>query len=644
MPADNPFVGATTFNGTNINTSTLRTEFWAVGLRNPWRFSFDSATGLLYCGDVGESTMEEVDIITKGGNYGWAWREGTIAGPIAQPTNVSSASLINPILAYNHGTATNKGDAVIGGLVYRGTQISQLVGYYIFGDNVGGNLWAFYYNGTNVTNWQVIANNIGLSSFGTDPRNGDILYAARGPEGSTTNTQPLQRIVYSTNFTGTPLPSLLSATSVFSSTTTLTPNAGVVPYSINVPFWSDNAIKSRWISVPKTNLTITFNSNMPWSFPTSTVWIKHFDLQTNSSPPMTTRVETRVLVRNSNGVYGVTYRWNGSTSDAALVPDGGMDDTFVINNGGVITNQDWHYPARSECLSCHTSLGGFTLGFNSAQLNCAFTYTNGITTNQIQAFSDAGYFSAPISNLNLLPALVSATNNAVSLDYRVRSYLAANCSQCHQPGGSAYALWDARISTPGPQCGIINGPLVDNFGNTNNLVVVPGSLSNSVLYTRVANLGTLHMPPLATSVLNTQAIQLLSNWITSALPTYTNYTQWSAAYFGTNTANTGLMQDFDGDGAPNYLEYLTGTDPTNPQSYWTIAITTNGVYNTIYFPQNADRAYQVQRNYSLLNSSGWQPLDLPANAPFFSITNTIGAVSDLATTNAAYYRVQVSEP
>src|SRR6185437_11753755 len=72
VPADNPFVGVTTFDGVAVNTSQLRTEFWAVGLRNPWRFSFDPLTGILYCGDVGQDTVEEVDIIKKGGNYGWS--------------------------------------------------------------------------------------------------------------------------------------------------------------------------------------------------------------------------------------------------------------------------------------------------------------------------------------------------------------------------------------------------------------------------------------------------------------------------------------------------------------------------------------------------------------------------------------------
>src|SRR5262249_5226602 len=70
VPADNPFVGITSFNGVAIDPTQLRTEFYAVGLRNPWRMAFDPETGFLYCGDVGESSYEEVNVIAKGGNYG----------------------------------------------------------------------------------------------------------------------------------------------------------------------------------------------------------------------------------------------------------------------------------------------------------------------------------------------------------------------------------------------------------------------------------------------------------------------------------------------------------------------------------------------------------------------------------------------
>jgi len=287
-----------------------------------------------------------------------------------------------------------------------------------------------------------------------------------------------------------------------------------------VPFWSDNAEKTRWFCVPNTNLDIGFSPTNNWSFPTGTVWIKHFDLEiTNGAPASKRRLETRFIVKNSGGVYGITYRWGSSLTNAALVPEEGMDEPLVIySGGGILRTQVWHYPSRSECLACHTTVGGGALGFNTPQLNRSKDYDLG-TANQILALSDAGYFSNSVSDAGSLLALAHATNLSAGLEFRVRSYLSANCVQCHQPGGAGpqQANWDARITTPLASQGIVKGDLVNNFGDANNRVVAPGSLTNSILYYRVAVLGQDHMPPLATSLVNTQAVQLLRDWITNGL-------------------------------------------------------------------------------------------------------------------------------
>lgn len=133
IPADNPFVGA---------GSGIREEIWALGMRNPWRFSFDrgpGGTGRLFCTDVGQNKIEEVDIITKGGNYGWRIKEGTIDHDATAP-NPSGIALTPPIAEYAHPGATGVGGAPplglsgTGGYVYRGTAIPGLQGKYVFGD------------------------------------------------------------------------------------------------------------------------------------------------------------------------------------------------------------------------------------------------------------------------------------------------------------------------------------------------------------------------------------------------------------------------------------------------------------------------------------------------------------------------------
>jgi glucose/arabinose dehydrogenase/mono/diheme cytochrome c family protein len=635
VPPDNPFIGATSFNGSAVNPAMVRTEFWAVGLRNPWRFSFDPDTGWLYCGDVGQGTWEEVDIITRGGNYGWAYREGAHPGPKTPPAGFTS---INPIFEYRHGTGTNQGDSITGGVVYRGSRLPELRGAYVFADYVSGNIWSFRYDGASVSDYRRLTATTRIAGFGTDPRNGDVLLASQ-------NGGIIHRLVRAPS--GSPFPATLGDTGAFADAATLTPAAGVVEYDVNVPFWSDNADKRRWFSVPNTNLTIGFQPEANWSFPTGTVWVKHFELElTTGVPESRKRLETRLLVKNTGGVYGVTYRWRDSATNAHLVPQEGLDESFVVSDpGGILRTQVWHYPSQQECQVCHTPAGGFALGFNTAQLNRDFTYApSGVTTNQMAALSRAGYFSAPVSGIHTLRALAPGDDATVSLEYRVRSYLAANCVQCHQPGGAPQSLWDARITTPTPQAGIVNGALVDNGGNANASVVTPGSLVDSMLLTRISTLGLGRMPPLASTVLDGDAIRLISAWITNDLPSFQIFGDWQTEHFGsTNAPAAQAVADPDGDGANNRLEFLTRTDPLTASSNWRIELQPDAAGVRIEFPQVANRGFDVQVTTNLVQPS-WNSLDTIGNRPLFSVTNRNATVHDFMTDPASFYRVRVYEP
>jgi hypothetical protein len=224
----------------------------------------------------------------------------------------------------------------------------------------------------------------------------------------------------------------------------------------------------------------------------------------------------------------------------------------------------------------------------------------------------------------------------------VRSYLAANCAQCHQPLGSVASSFDARLITPLSNAKLIAGPLNDYQGDLSNRVVKPGSLSHSMLLTRIATLDLGRMPPLGSTVLDSQAIALMSRWITNDLVTYQSFADWQIAYFGmTNAPNA----DPDADDAGNYLEYLTYTNPTNVLDAWRISAERSGSVVQIVLPRLANRAFEVQSSTNLLSPSAWQFLNVPENRPIISATNGLTRVPDaISNAPAKYYRARVFEP
>jgi hypothetical protein len=159
-------------------------------------------------------------------------------------------------------------------------------------------------------------------------------------------------------------------------------------------------------------------------------------------------------------------------------------------------------------------------------------------------------------------------------------------------------------------------------------------------------LGSGHMPPLATSVLNTQAVQLLGAWITNGLSNYQSFADWQLVYFGsTNAAHAQPLADPDDDGAENYLEYLTATEPTNAAAAWGIAIAQSNGNALVVIPQVANRGFEIQASTNLPSSDSWSALNLPANAPFFPSSNrTVTVEETIQPVSPRFYRARVFEP
>lgn len=510
IPPDNPLIGMTHYFDRPLDPARVRTEIFAYGFRNPWRMVFEPASGELIVGDVGGAMFEELNRVRPGGNYGWPFVEGetnTVARVFA-PADFRSEA---PWYAYAHRNATNQGNSIIAGVFYGGSAMPELAGRLIFADCRSGHTWALERGPSPVganppaaARW--LCTEPGLVTFAADPRDGEVL-AANYRTGRIMKLQPAPTTGRSD------LPATLAETGIFTDLSTLTPAARVHPYEINAPFWSDNAIKQRWVSLPP-DQPPTLTESGAIAFPLGTVWVKHFDLELIAGNPASRRrLETRLLVQSTQGVYGATYRWGDSRTDAQLVPNAGLDEVFEIQEGDTVRTQVWHYPGRAECLNCHNPHSGPALAYSFAQLDrpTAATVAGGNPPSQLDQLRAAGQLPSESDPhaawAPLRFPLPNPRDVARPLEQRVRAYLASNCSSCHVPGHlqDTGAKWDARLEVPLEKTGLLDGKLV-----------VPGDLWASRFYLLVSRYyDDLIMPPIGSNVRDDAAVSLVENWILS---------------------------------------------------------------------------------------------------------------------------------
>lgn len=506
IPNDNPFVG---------EPGALE-EFYALGLRNPHRVTVDPPTGRIFAGDVGEKAREEVNLIEAGGNYGWPFREGSLT------VGAAPAALVGREIAPLVEIAHPRMESIAGGYVYRGRALPALAGRYVFGD-WNGDVYALDVDAPppRVPTWiaRVPATSsasyaAALAGFGVD-RDGELYLLQMGDAGRIWKLAPAP-------VPDRPLPSRLSATGAFLDLATLAPAPGVLPYDVNVPLWSDGAGKRRFIALPHTRSgrpsAIGFSRDGEWSFPDGTVFVKHFARGEDgggaaAAGALARPLETRFLVRaHDGGAYGATYKWRADGSDADLLTDGLRE----IPPGDA---EVWDYPSPQDCLTCHTPAAGFVLGANTRQWNRAMGGGEA-GENQIATFARRGLlrFAPSPAAIRRLPRLFALDDTTATVEARARSYLDANCANCHQPGGVMRGLFDARFTVPLDRAQIIGGFVLDDLGVRDARVIVPGDPARSIARARMASADPhRRMPPLARQLVDTAAVAVIDAWI-AALP------------------------------------------------------------------------------------------------------------------------------
>ncbi|MDB5310917.1 MAG: yliI 4 [Gemmataceae bacterium] len=526
VPKDNPFVADPRFVP----------ETWAYGLRNPWRICSDPKTGHIWVGQNGQDLWETAYFVRKGENYGWSVTEGS--HPFYPERKTGPTPIVKPTVEHHHSEARS----LTGGIVYHGEKFPDLKGAYLYGDYSTGHIWAVKHDGEKVV-WhkKVAITPLKITAFSTDSK-GELLICDhnKAGEGGFYTFEPNPAPKEST------FPKKLSDSGLFDSVKGHKVKPGVIPYSVNAPFWSDGMHKERFIALPPGE-GIEFTRSRGWNFPDKTVLVKSFALDETDGDPASRRwVETRFLTRQGGEWYGYSYLWNDAGTDATLIDAAGTDKEFTVRTaGGGQRKQVWQYPGRAECMVCHSRAQNYVLGLCEIQMNKDHDYGGGRVENQIRALERLGMFKVdwyaevkggvadpvnkpepgqrqpkPSTLFTHLPAdlkkLTNPYDKSADLTLRAKSWLHANCSSCHVEAGGGNALMELEFATALDKMRILDvKPVHQTFDLPDAKLVVPGAPERSVLLHRLGTRGPGQMPPLSTSRVDSEGLELMREWCRS---------------------------------------------------------------------------------------------------------------------------------
>ncbi len=525
VPADNPFVGDPRFVP----------ETWAYGTRNPWRITCDPVSGQIWLGQNGQDLWEYAHLVRKGDNYGWSVTEGS--HPFFPHRKLGPTPVTPPTVEHSHAEARS----LTGGVVYRGTKLPELVGAYVYGDYSTGHIWAVKHDGTKVVWHKKIAiTTLKITAFALDAR-GELLICDHNTDGEggfyTLEPNPAPA--------DTGFPRTLSASGLYADVVRHTMAAGVIPYSVNAPFWSDGLFKARYLALPA-GTGITYTRGRGWNFPDRAVIVKSFAVETVEGDPKSRKwVETRFLTKQGCEWYGYSYEWNAAGTDATLLPASGADREFTVKTAAGERKQAWHYPSRAECMVCHSRAQNFVLGLCELQMNRDHDYGAGRPENQIRALERLGLFRTdwaaevkgrvkgesngqqpgqrepkPSPLFTSFPtgmkALADPYDAKQPLDARARSWLHVNCSSCHIEAGGGNAAMELESGRELASMRVVGvTPLHQAFNLPDAKLVAPGYPERSVLAHRVGLRGPGQMPPLASSRVDETGAALVREWVRS---------------------------------------------------------------------------------------------------------------------------------
>ncbi|HWE01561.1 MAG TPA: PQQ-dependent sugar dehydrogenase [Tepidisphaeraceae bacterium] len=535
IPADNPFV----------HTPGARGEVFAYGLRNPWKFSFDSVGGNIWAGDVGWELWESVFHVVSGGNYGWSIMEGP--QPVYPNKKRGPTPIIPPAAALPHTEAAS----ITGGFVYHGKENPALDNQYVFGDWETRRIWAAPVDGGKMGKYRTIAQtDQRVVAFGEDAKG--ELYIVDYEGGGIWRLAPNPTVGSELTF-----PRKLSQTGLFANVAKQIPSPGVVPFGINAPQWVDGSTSERFIAVPGAGVVVD-GVDGKRVYPKNTVLVRTLSLNmTDNDAASRRRIETQLLHFDGRQWHGYAYQWDDSQNDAALVDGDGRDLPLTIIDPAAPDGrrlQTWHFNSRAQCMTCHTQWSGYVMAFSEPQLDRTEKFVTGdsvVSDNQLRTFRHIGLIPEvalpkPQKDGSFPPppiptVLVNPQDETFTLNDRARSYLHVNCSVCHRFGGGGTALIELREDKTLKETKLLTNPMLGTFNIADAEIVCPGDPSRSVLYYRMAKSGTGRMPHLGATVVDEKGLNLIADWIVSLRDT-AGGTSAGAATLGESAEQNAAMQ------------------------------------------------------------------------------------------------------
>ena len=474
VPSDNPFVAQ----------HGARGEIWAYGFRNPWKMSFDPATGDLWVGDVGWELWEMVYRVERGANYGWSLVEGP--QPVHRERERGPSPIVPPTALHSHTEARS----ITGGNVYRGARLPKLVGAYVYGDYVTGKIWAMHGGTAAAAPRELLDTSLPIVCFGVD--NEQELYVV-SYDGTIHWLAENSRATANTSF-----PKTLSETGLFESVRDHRVADGVVPYSIRAEPWMDGATAERFIALPgDRQLGIHQASNVQvgyikdtWSFPHDSVLMKTISVPTEAHSATSRRLETQILHFDVDTWRAYDFIWNDEQTEAVLADDRATERQITVRDPNAQNGsrmQIWRFSSRTECLLCHTTRGGSIYGFNPPQLDREHVYGT-VSDNQLRTLRHIGLF--PDVAKEPSHKIVNPYDETENLEARARAYLHINCAHCHRRGGGGTAAMDVQYHLKLDKTNLLEErPTQGTFGIHSAQILRPGDPYQSVLFYRMAKVG-----------------------------------------------------------------------------------------------------------------------------------------------------------